>query len=213
MTAFAPLLFPITLYPVVDSVKWIERLLAQGVTTIQLRIKAQPASQIEATIAQAVAIARRYRCQLFINDYWQLAIKYQAFGVHLGQEDIEIADLDAIRQAGLRLGISTHDWQEVQRVLAVKPSYLALGHIFATQSKKMPSKPQGLLNLKRQLDRLAGSIPTVAIGGINLSNIEAVQATGVGGIALISAITQAADWQGACQRLLANWREQESHNA
>lgn len=190
------------LYPVVDSVIWIARLLDAGVRTIQLRIKDLPDEAVEADIKQAIALGRQYHARLFINDYWRLAIKHQAYGVHLGQEDLDIADLDAIRRAGLRLGLSTHDDAELDRALAQRPSYIALGHIFPTQTKQMPSEPQGLSELTRHLDRLR-NIPTVAIGGISIERAPAVLATGVGSIAVVSAITQAPDWRQATQTLLA----------
>ncbi|UQY43859.1 thiamine phosphate synthase [Erwinia sp. PK3-005] len=190
------------LYPIVDSLEWISRLLDVGVRTLQLRIKDRPAAEVEPTIQQAIVLGNACQARLFINDYWQLAIKHQAYGVHLGQEDLEVADLEAIRRAGLRLGISTHDDDEINRALAVYPSYIALGHIFPTQTKLMPSSPQGLEQLKRHLARLE-NIPTVAIGGISIERAPAVLACGVGSIAVVSAITQAADWRDATQQLLA----------
>ena len=123
--------------------EWIARLLEAGVTTIQLRIKDLPDEQVEEDIAAAIALGRRYQARLFINDYWRLAIKHGAYGVHLGREDLDTTDLAAIHRAGLRLGVSTHDDAELARALAVKPSYIALGHIFPTQTKDMPSAPQG----------------------------------------------------------------------
>jgi len=199
--------FPVTeerlgLYPVVDTVEWIERLLTVGVRTLQLRIKDQSDEAVEQDIAAAIALGRRYRARLFINDYWRLAIKHHAYGVHLGQEDLDSADLDAIHRTGLRLGLSTHDDTELDRALTVCPSYIALGHVFPTQTKKMPSSPLGLDELKRHVDRLVG-ISTVAIGGISLERAPAVLATGVGSIAVVSAITQAADWKAATEQLLA----------
>jgi len=190
------------LYPVVDSVEWIERLLSAGVRTIQLRIKDRSSIDVEPAIVAAIALGKKYAARLFINDYWQLAIEHQAYGVHLGQEDVEVADLQAIQQAGLRLGISTHDDAELDRALALRPSYIALGHIFPTQTKAMPSAPQGISELQRHLARL-GEIPTVAIGGISLARAPEVLATGVGSIAVVSAITQAADWRLATAKLLA----------
>jgi len=190
------------LYPVVDSVEWIERLLSAGVRTIQLRIKDRSSIDVEPAIVAAIALGKKYAARLFINDYWQLAIEHQAYGVHLGQEDLEVADLQAIQQAGLRLGISTHDDAELDRALALRPSYIALGHIFPTQTKAMPSAPQGISELQRHLARL-GEIPTVAIGGISLARAPEVLATGVGSIAVVSAITQAADWRLATAELLA----------
>lgn len=190
------------LYAVVDSVEWIARLLEAGVRTIQLRIKDCEDHEVEDAVREAIALGKQYRARLFINDYWRLAIKYHAYGVHLGQEDLDVADLAAIREAGLRLGLSTHDDAELDRALALRPSYIALGHIYPTQTKDMPSAPQGVVELKRHLTRLQG-IPTVAIGGISLARVPEVLATGVGSIAVVSAITQAADWRAATQQLLS----------
>ncbi|WP_226066705.1 thiamine phosphate synthase [Dickeya zeae] len=190
------------LYPVVDSVVWIERLLDAGVRTLQLRIKDQPAEQAEPDIIRAIALGHQYQARLFINDYWQLAVRHQAYGVHLGQEDLDTADLAAIHTAGLRLGVSTHDDAELARAVALSPSYIALGHIFPTQTKAMPSAPQGLVELARHIRALNGRFPTVAIGGISIDRVPAVLETGVGSIAVVSAITQAADWRAATATLL-----------
>lgn len=198
---FAPVPHRLGLYPVVDSVGWITRLLEAGVRTLQLRIKDKSEAEVEADVAAAIALGQRYHARLFINDYWRLAIKHQAYGVHLGQEDLETADPDAIRRAGLRLGVSTHDDMEIDVALAVRPSYIALGHIFPTQTKQMPSAPQGLAQLAAHVERL-GDYPTVAIGGISLERAPAVLETGVGSIAVVSAITHAPDWRAATQRLL-----------
>lgn len=189
------------LYPVVDSVEWIARLLGAGVTTLQLRIKDLPGEQVEADIASAIALGKRSQARLFINDYWQLAIKHNAYGVHLGQEDLATTDLTAIHRAGLRLGVSTHDDAELARAVAVKPSYIALGHIFPTQTKDMPSEPQGLAELQRHVAGIQ-QYPTVAIGGISIDRVPAVLACGVGSVAVVSAITQAPDWRAATATLL-----------
>ncbi|EQA4287174.1 thiamine phosphate synthase [Cronobacter dublinensis] len=198
---FAPVPRRLGLYPVVDSVEWIARLLEAGVRTLQLRIKDKTDADVEADVRAAIDLGKRYHARLFINDYWRLAIKHQAYGVHLGQEDLQTADLNAIRAAGLRLGVSTHDDMEIDVALAVRPSYIALGHVFPTQTKQMPSAPQGLAQLAAHVQRL-GDYPTVAIGGISLARAPAVLKTGVGSIALVSAITQAADWRAATQQLL-----------
>lgn len=198
---FPPVPFRLGLYPVVDSVEWIARLLDAGVRTLQLRIKDKRDEEVEADVMAAIALARRYNARLFINDYWRLAIKHQAYGVHLGQEDLATTDLTAIRQAGLRLGLSTHDDMEIDVALAIRPSYIALGHVFPTQTKQMPSAPQGLATLTRHVARL-GDYPTVAIGGISLARAPEVLATGVGSIAVVSAITQADEWQQATRQLL-----------
>lgn len=198
---FPPVPRRLGLYPVVDSVEWIARLLAAGARTLQLRIKDKRDEEVEADVIRAIALGRQYRARLFINDYWRLAVKHGAYGVHLGQEDLQTTDLNAIREAGLRLGVSTHDNMEMDVALAAKPSYIALGHVFPTQTKQMPSAPQGVQQLAAHVARL-GDYPTVAIGGISIARAPEVLATGVGSIAVVSAITQAPDWQLATAQLL-----------
>lgn len=190
------------LYPVVTTVAWLERLLKQGVRTLQLRIKDKTDAEVEADIKAAVELGRRYNARLFINDYWRLAIEHGAYGVHLGQEDIEVADLEAIRAAGLKLGLSTHGYYEMLRARELKPSYLALGHIFPTKTKDMPSRPQGLERLHRYVALMQDEFPLVAIGGISKDRVPLVAQTGVGSIALVTAITEAADPDAATRELL-----------
>jgi len=200
-TSFAPTAHRLGLYPVVDSLAWIVRLLDAGATTLQLRIKDQPAEVVEPDIEAAILLGRKYQARIFINDYWQLAVKHGAYGVHLGQEDLDTADLAVIQHAGLRLGLSTHDDQEMARALSFRPSYIALGHIFPTQTKIMPSQPQGLADLRRMVAGLT-NIPTVAIGGIGIDRVDDVMDCGVGSIAVVSAITKAPDWRRATAILL-----------
>ncbi len=203
---FAPCKAPLGLYPVVDSVLWLEKLLAQGVKTIQLRIKSagQGAGEtLKQVIEQSVMLAEQYGAQLFINDHWRLAINCGAYGVHLGQEDLESADLAAIAAAGLRLGVSTHSYAELARVHALQPSYIAIGPIFKTATKTVSAGPQGLLQLAEWVQLLAPSYPLTAIGGIDLGRAEQVLATGVGSCAVLSAISTAEDYAAVVQRLLA----------
>ena len=192
--AFPKLHYPLGFYPVVDDVKWLEKLLPLGIKTIQLRIKQATSPQLEQQIQQAVCLAEQYKAQLFINDHWQLAIKYGAFGVHLGQEDLLSADLVALAQAKIRLGVSTHGFYELIKLQTLQVSYLAFGHIFPTTTKIMPSKPQGLARLAcyQSYAKQLG-IESVAIGGIDLTNAHDVLATGVNSIAVVRAITQAPD--------------------
>lgn len=200
--------FVLGLYPVVDSVQWIERLLNVGVKTLQLRIKNANSDVIREEIRHAIALAKQFDARLFINDEWRLAIEYQAYGVHLGQEDLLEADLSAIAQAGLRLGVSTHSDEEIERVLPLNPSYIALGPVYTTQTKEMAMPPQGITKVAEHVAKLK-TIPTVAIGGISLERAADVLQTGVGSIAVVSAITQATDWRAAVasfQQLIAEQR-------
>ncbi len=191
------------LYPVVDSASWIEKLLKIGVKTIQLRIKSAPSATINDEIINAVALGNAYQARVFINDHWQLAIKHRAYGVHLGQQDIDGAHLKAIHQAGLRLGISSHGYYEMLRAHACQPSYLAIGAIYPTTTKAMPSKPQGLRKLKRYVELMGEHYPLVAIGGISLSRAAGVWARQPGSLAVVTAITEAADYPQAVKAFFA----------
>lgn len=187
-----------SLYPVVPTYDLIHSLVKDcHVFTAQLRIKDRNEKALEKQIELVSELSKQTGAQLFINDHWECAIKYKVFGIHLGQEDLENADLDLIRLAGLRLGISTHGYYEILVAESIQPSYIALGHIFPTTTKEMPSNPQGLVRLAlyqaliNSLTSSGTSVPTVAIGGINLENAERVLKTGVSSIAVVRAITQA----------------------
>lgn len=164
-------------------------------------------SELEAQIQTAIALGKHFNAQLFINDHWQLAIKYHAFGVHLGQEDLAVTDLAAIQAAGLALGISSHSYFELLLAHQYSPSYIALGHIFPTTTKQMPSAPQGLAKLKHYVALLQGHYPLVAIGGIDLTNLAKVKATGVGNIAVVRAITKAKEPVAAFAELSQAWEQ------
>ena len=147
--SFVPMIAPIGLYPIVDSFDWVFRLLPKGITTIQLRIKDQPIDYVRHHIQKSVVLAKQYNAQLFINDYWELALQYQAFGVHVGQSDLANVDLNRLQQAGIRLGVSTHSEPEIRTALACKPSYIAFGPIYPTTTKAMPYSPQGVEKLAK----------------------------------------------------------------
>lgn len=188
------------LYPIVDSSQWVERLLRQGVKCIQLRIKEANELFLEQEIKRSVLLTKHYQAKLFVNDYWQLAIRLQATGVHLGQEDLHNADIDEIYHSGLYLGVSTHCYYEVARAHANNPSYIACGPIYFTNSKEMLFPPQGIEQLTCWRRTL--SYPLVAIGGINLERLPDIVKSKVAGISVISAITQARDPSAAIEEFL-----------
>ncbi|MCB4743337.1 MAG: thiamine phosphate synthase [Sulfurovum sp.] len=182
---------PLGIYPVVDRADKLTPLYECGITTAQLRVKDMEGEALEAEIIKGVNISKRYQARFFINDYWQLAIKHNAYGVHLGQEDIQGAsmEIEAIYAAGLRLGISSHTPEEIEIALLFKPSYLAIGPIYEPISKKMSYKDVGPEKLKQWAKHV--ECPIVAIGGITEKNIIDVVAIGVtSGIAMISAVLE-----------------------
>ncbi len=179
-----PLLHPF--YPAVPDITWLISLVPLGIKTIQLRIKDQPLDEVEKQISKAVQICDRHDCTLIINDYWREAIELGATFIHLGQEDLALADLGAIRKAGLKLGLSTHSHEELEIALAAKPDYVALGPVWETSLKKMKWRPQGLERLQKWVQK--SPVPVVAIGGITLERAPQTFATGAASIAVVTDI-------------------------
>ncbi|WP_153914545.1 thiamine phosphate synthase [Shewanella sp. TC10] len=215
-SGFARLEQAIGVYPVVNDVDMLESLLKADCTTIQLRVKQSddlPLDQIEQQIQQAITLGRDYNAQVFINDHWQLALKHGAFGIHLGQEDVEVADLVAIRDAGIAIGLSSHSIFEILLAHQLKPSYIALGHIFPTTTKVMPSKPQGLLKLARYAALLQPVYPTVAIGGIDEQVLDAIKATKVSSVAVVRAVTESNCPTTAFKRLVNQWQHDSADSS
>ncbi len=184
-------------YVIVDRASWLERLIPAGVRCFQLRIKDLTGEALREELARGIDLARSKGVRLWINDYAQEALEFGAWGVHLGQEDLARVDLKALAASGIRLGISTHNLFEVARALTFRPSYLACGTVFATSLKVMNSAPQGLGALRNWKSLL--STPVVAIGGITLADLGSVLSTGVAGVAVVSAVTQAKDPVGVAK--------------
>jgi len=184
--------YPDRFYPVVDSVAWVARLALLGVGTIQLRAKDLNDSEALQTVSDALEIIKGTEAKLVVNDYWRAAIVAGAKHLHLGQEDLANADLKAIRDAGLTLGLSTHDDAELETALRAKPDYIALGPIFPTTLKSMRFAPQGIPKITEWKKRI-GTIPLVAIGGIKLEQAAEIFAAGADSIAVVSDVTQNPD--------------------
>lgn len=198
--AFAPCPKALGLYAVLPDAAWVGRMARAGVPTVQLRFKSDDASAIQREVQAAVDAVRGTDARLFINDHWQAAIAAGAYGVHLGQEDMDVADLAAIRAAGLRLGLSSHGYAEMLRADRVSPSYIAMGAVFPTTLKRMATAPQGAGRLHAYA-RLMRDYPLVAIGGIDASKLPEVLASGVGSVAVVRAITGADNPEAAAAQL------------
>ena len=196
-------------YPIVESLSWIKRLAPSGMRLIQLRNKSLQGIQLSDEINAAAAFCRAHDITLVVNDYWQAAIDAGAPFVHLGQGDLEGADLKALQKRGIKLGVSTHDDAELERALSVAPDYVALGPIWPTLLKAMPFAPQGVAKLTSWKQRL-GDLPLVAIGGINFERGPSCFAAGADSVALVNDVTGAADpeararmWVEATRRFAA----------
>src|ERR1700761_7312513 len=184
--------YPDRFYPVVDSVAWVARLAALGVGTVQLRAKDLDDARALQIVTDALEATKGTATKVVVNDYWRAAIVAGAKHLHLGQEDLADADLKAIREAGLTLGISTHDDEELATALRANPDYVALGPIFPTTLKSMRFAPQGIPKITEWKKRV-GDIPLVAIGGIKLEHAPDIFAAGANSIAVVSDVTQSAD--------------------
>jgi len=184
--------YPDRFYPVVNSVAWVARLALLGAGTIQLRAKDLNNSEALQIVTDALEVIKGTDAKLVVNDYWRVAIVAGAKHLHLGQEDLVDADLKAIRDAGLTLGISTHDDAELETALRADPDYIALGPIFPTTLKSMRFKPQGIPKITEWKKRIGG-IPLVAIGGIKLEQAKEIFAAGADSIAVVSDVTQHSD--------------------
>ena len=179
-------------YPIFDDVSWLERLLPLGVKLVQLRIKEKPEAHIRDQIIRAQKLCRKHQALLVVNDYWQIAIDLGCDWVHLGQEDLEIADVDAIRAAGIKLGLSTHDTEELDRALSVDPDYLALGPVYPTILKKMKWHQQGIEKISEWRSRI-GDMPLVAIGGMSVERAPGAFEQGADIVSAVTDITLNAD--------------------
>jgi thiamine-phosphate pyrophosphorylase len=178
-------------YPIVDSAAWVQRLAHLGVRLVQLRIKEQPPEAVLGEIRTARRCCAAAGVQLVVNDHWRLALEAGCDFVHLGQGDLDGADVAALRRAGVRIGVSTHDDRELERALTVAADYVALGPIYPTLLKVMPWRPQGLARLG-EWKRRVGVIPLVAIGGLTVERLAGVFAAGADVAAVVTDIVRAA---------------------
>jgi thiamine-phosphate pyrophosphorylase len=188
-------------YPIFDDVAWLRRVLPLGVKLVQLRIKDQQQDALRAQLIEARDLCAAHDAVLVVNDHWQLAIELGCDWVHLGQEDLDGADVDAVRAAGLKLGISTHDKSELARALALKPDYIALGPIYPTILKKMKWHQQGVEKLGVWKE-LVGNIPLVAIGGMRIDRAPGAFDAGADIVSAVTDITLHDDPEGRVKQWL-----------
>ena len=189
-------------YPIVDSAAWISRLAPLGVRLVQLRVKERPAPEVRDEVRAARKLCAAAGMQLIVNDYWEIALGERCDFVHLGQGDLADADLAALRRAGVRLGISTHDHEELERALRASPDYVALGPIYPTLLKAMPWEPQGLGRIGEWKRRI-GTLPLVAIGGLTVERLAGVFAAGADVAAVVTDIIRSADPEARARAWLA----------
>jgi thiamine-phosphate pyrophosphorylase len=192
-------------YPIVDSAAWVGRLVGVGAKFVQLRIKDAAEGHLRRETHHALTICRRSGAELVVNDYWEIAIDSGADWIHLGQTDLDEADIVGIRKAGLKLGVSTHDEAELDRALALEPDYVALGPIYFTRLKAMAFAPQGLEKIG-EWKRRVGAIPLVAIGGLTVERAKLCLAAGADIVSVVTDITLNPDPEGRAREWVAATR-------
>lgn len=192
-------------YPVVPDSGWVAKLVPVGTKLIQLRIKDQPDVEIRRQVREASEVCVRHGAQLIVNDYWQAAIDEGCDYIHLGQEDLVDADVKAVRRAGIRIGVSTHDHAELEKGLAIDPDYVALGPIYPTKLKQMPWAPQGAGKL-REWKKLIGNRPLVAIGGLTVERALLCLKSGADSASVVGDIVNHADPLGQARAWISATR-------
>lgn len=175
-------------YPIFDSPEWLERMLPLGLKLVQLRSKTREGEALRKAITTAQALCDAHDCILVVNDYWREAIDAGCSFVHLGQEDLDLADIPALRRAGIKLGISTHDGDELERALSLMPDYVALGPVYPTILKKMKWHQQGLERVTEWKRRI-GDVPLVGIGGMSVERAAGVFDAGADVVSVVTDIT------------------------
>lgn len=197
-------------YLITSTAERLQELVPHGVKLVQLRAKDMSPEQLRTQVINAKASCQRYGAQFILNDYWELALALDVNFVHLGQEDMQKADLPALRRAGIRFGLSTHDEEELDKALSQNPDYIALGPIYPTQLKKMKWQPQGLERIS-QWKRSAKLTPLVAIGGLMPERLPAVFAAGADSAAVVTDIQLATDPIMRCKEWIVA-TQQEKRN-
>ncbi|OPH54451.1 thiamine phosphate synthase [Vibrio campbellii] len=172
-----------------------------GVTMVQVREKH---GDVRAFIERAQAvkdILKDTDVPLIINDRVDVALAVDADGLHLGQSDMPATIARELIGPNKILGLSIENEEQLAEADSLPIDYIGLSAIFATPTKTNTKKHWGIDGLKMALE--ATSLPIVAIGGINESNIPQLSATGVRGLALVSAICHAEDPKAASEYLLS----------
>jgi thiamine-phosphate pyrophosphorylase len=176
--------------------------LAGGVDVFQLRDKHAGDDELAAAAAEARELCADAGALFIVNDRPDLAVAFEADGVHVGQDDGSIADARALVGPDRIVGRSTHEPSHLAETRTPPtPDYVAVGPVHATPTK--PGRPAAGIDYVRHAARHAGDVPWFAIGGIDPSNVEDVVGAGARRIVVVRAIAEAADPEQAARALRA----------
>ena len=175
-----------------------EDALRGGVTCLQLREKELSDEEFLQEAIEIRALCKKYNVPFFINDNVDIAIKCNADGIHVGQEDMEAGKVRSLVGDDMLIGVSVHTVEEALEAVKNGADCLGVGAMFSTSTKL----DADVLSMQTLHDIChAVNIPVTAIGGLNKSNISELAGTGVDGVALVSAIFAADDIEAECREL------------
>jgi thiamine-phosphate pyrophosphorylase len=189
-----PLIYPITDVRLsrLTHAEQVKRLIAGGASFIQLREKHANPRDFYDEAAEAIRIAKPHGAKIIINDRVDIALTLKADGVHLGQDDMPPQEARKILGDDAIIGFSTHTFAQARAALDYPVDYIAFGPIFASNTKEDTATVQGLSRL-REVRRMVGDLPLVAIGGINENNMRFVIECGAASVAMIGAVLSKAE--------------------
>lgn len=198
------------LYPVTDTqlsglshAEQVARLIDGGATFAQLREKRMSPREFYREAEEALKLARARGARLIINDRVDIALALRADGVHLGQDDLPPEAARRVLGSRAIIGFSTHNLGQAREAARLPVDYIAIGPLFPTLSKDNPDPVIGLEELSR-VRRVTGTIPLVAIGGINHENARQAIAAGADAVAVISCLLSQPSQTTARTRELLN---------
>jgi thiamine-phosphate pyrophosphorylase len=183
-----------------DPAALARMLLEAGARIMQLRLKEAGSRDFLATAREIAGLCRSHGAMLIVNDRADIARLADAAGVHVGQDDLPLADARAIMGTGSIVGVSTHSVDQARAAAAGGADYIGLGAIY-TGGLKNVAKAQGLERLRAV--RAAVSLPIVAIGGITETTMPEVLAAGADAAAIITDVVRASDIPAKVRALLA----------
>jgi thiamine-phosphate diphosphorylase len=163
-----------------------------GASFIQLRDKSAPAGEFYNSVVEVMTFTRQRDAKVIVNDRVDIALAAGADGVHLGQDDLPADEARKILGGDAIIGVSTHSIEQFRAALALPVDYIAIGPIFATNTKQDHDPVVGV-DVIRAVKSIAGRMPIVAIGGINVSNAASVLEAGAASVAVISEVLSAPD--------------------
>ncbi|MDF2661310.1 MAG: thiE [Paenibacillus sp.] len=186
-------------HPGKPMIEVMEEAIKGGCDIIQLRDKKSPRREVLAKAKALRELTLRYGITFIVNDYIDIALAVDADGIHLGQDDLPLADARKI-VGGKIIGISTHAIEEARQAERDGADYIGVGPVFPTKSKEDVVAPVTTSYVRQVAAEIA--IPFVAIGGIKLHNVDQVLEAGARRICAISEIVGSPDIQGTCRSFL-----------